>query len=77
MTEIVKNIDAWWNDLNDDVRAALTANPDKLLTGAEVVEIARVRLVGPAGARWVDGSEEYSFHLSGEDQDSIREHAKP
>lgn len=68
----IPNIDTWWFALNDDVRASLTADPSKSLTGAEVAEITRVRLVGPAGVRWVDGPEEYQFHLGGEDQDWIR-----
>ncbi len=69
-------IDSWWPTLNDDVRASFAADPGKALTADEVLEIARVRGAGPAGSRWVEGPEDYKFHLSGEDEDWIRANAQ-
>lgn len=43
------DIAEWWQKLNGEVRTSISADPKKVLTAPEVLEVVRVRGVGPAG----------------------------
>lgn len=74
MTQIPE-IATWWAALNADVKAALAAEPGKALTGEEVVELVRVRGVGPTGTRWVGTPSDTEFRLTWDEQQWIERNA--